>query len=138
MKRYQRERGPHLEDYLMSRIKNFLGAVFAGGLLAMTPGSAAAYVGFELHVPVLKEQSYTRYIAHKLNHRPTVQISGVITDEGVECTALRGADGRLYTFASNSGGFQPGDRVRVIGRVAQASFCMQGTTIEVRHIIALR
>jgi hypothetical protein len=121
----------------MSRIKNFLGTVLVGGLLAMTSGSAA-YVGFESHAPLLEEQSSTRHIAHKLNHRPTVQISGVITDEGVECTALRGADGRLYTLASNSGGFQPGDRVRVIGRVAQASFCMQGTTIEVRRIIVFR
>ena len=56
-------------------------------------------------------------------------MTGVITNEGVECTALRGDNGRLYTLAGGAGGFQPGDRVRVIGKVAQLSFCMQGTTI---------
>lgn len=77
-------------------------------------------------------------IAHKTSHRPTIRVTGVITDEGVECTALRGDNGRLYTLAGGAGGFKTGDRVRVIGRVAQVSFCMQGTTIEVRRIVAVR
>ena len=77
-------------------------------------------------------------IAHKSTHRPTIRVTGTITSEGVECTALRADNGRLYTLAGGSGGFQPGDRVRVIGKIAQASFCMQGTTIEVRRVVALR
>ena len=68
--------------------------------------------------------------AHKSSHRPTIRVTGVITNEGVECTALRGDNGKLYTLAGGTGSFKPGDRVRVIGKIAQVSFCMQGTTIE--------
>jgi hypothetical protein len=59
---------------------------------------------------------------------------GTLTGEGVECPAMRGDDGRLYTLAGNIGPFRPGDRVQVLGRPAQVSFCMQGTTIEVQAI----
>jgi hypothetical protein len=77
-------------------------------------------------------------VAHKSSHRPTIHVTGVITDEGVECTAMRDDNGRLYTLAGRVGGLKSGDRVRVTGRIAQASFCMQGTTIEVRKIVAAR
>lgn len=63
-----------------------------------------------------------------------VRVTGRLTDEGVECPALRGDDGRLYTLAGETGGFGPGDRVTVAGTVAEMSFCMQGTTIAVRTI----
>jgi LysM repeat protein len=65
---------------------------------------------------------------------PGVAITGTLTREGVECPALRGDDGRLYTLAGDIERFRPGDRVRVEGRPAEVSFCMQGTTIEVRRI----
>ncbi|HEV2147775.1 MAG TPA: DUF5818 domain-containing protein, partial [Longimicrobiaceae bacterium] len=64
----------------------------------------------------------------------TVRVTGRLTDEGVECPALRGDDGQLYTLAGETGGFRPGDRVTVTGRVAEMSFCMQGTTISVRTV----
>ena len=64
----------------------------------------------------------------------TVVVTGTLTDEGVECQALRGDDGRLYTLAGDLSGFSTGDRVRVRGRVAEFSFCQQGTTVEVRQI----
>lgn len=67
----------------------------------------------------------------------TVTISGTLTAEGVECPALRGNDGRLYTLTGNVGPFRPGDRVRVRGRIAEVSFCMQGTTISVDAIAPL-
>lgn len=67
-----------------------------------------------------------------------VRVTGRLTDEGVECPALRGDDGRLYTLAGDTGGFGPGDRVTVAGGVAEMSFCMQGTTIAVRTIAAAR
>jgi LysM repeat protein len=63
-----------------------------------------------------------------------VTISGVITGEGVECPAMRGRDGQLYTLTGNVGDLQPGDRVEVRGQRAEVSICMQGTTIEVRRI----
>lgn len=63
-----------------------------------------------------------------------LEVTGILTREGVECPALRGMDGRLYTLAGELGRFQPGDRVRVHGSEAQVSFCQQGTTIDVSRI----
>jgi hypothetical protein len=123
----------------MRRTETFLAALTFCSLLAMLESSAATsiYAGFQMHEPLAFEQpSYGRQVAHRSKHRRTIRVTGVITDEGVECIALRGDDGRLYTLAGNAGGFEPGDRVRVIGRRADVSFCMQGTTIEVRHIFA--
>lgn len=63
-----------------------------------------------------------------------VVVRGVLTDEGVECQALRGDDGILYTLAGKLEGFQVGDRVRVQGTVAEMSICQQGTTLDVKKI----
>lgn len=63
-----------------------------------------------------------------------VSVTGVLTEEGVECQALRGEDGELYTVAGGLEGFEPGDRVRVVGRIAEMSFCMQGTTLGVQTV----
>ncbi len=61
-----------------------------------------------------------------------VTIQGRITDEGVECLAMRASEGKkLYTLVGNLHGAAPGDPVEVTGRVVAASYCMQGTTIEV-------
>lgn len=66
-------------------------------------------------------------------------IVGTLTREGVECPAMRGDDGRLYTLTgADLGPIGPGDRVRVYGREAQASTCMQGTTISVTNVERLR
>lgn len=66
--------------------------------------------------------------------RPVIDVTGTITREGITCTAVRGDDGRLYTLAGQTAGFQPGDRVRITGDQAQASFCQQGTTINLLSI----
>lgn len=63
-----------------------------------------------------------------------VTIKGVLTDEGVECRALRGSDGRLYTLAGDLGSFRTGDEVCVKGRVAEVSYCMQGITVSLDTI----
>ena len=69
----------------------------------------------------------------------TVNVTGVLTDEGVECPALRGDDGQLYTLNRGATeGFSVGDRVRVVGKVAEISFCGQGTTLEVLSIKAAK
>ena len=67
---------------------------------------------------------------------PRVTVVGELTDEGVECQALRGDDGALYTLAGGAGVFGPGDRVEVRGTVARISTCMQGTTLAVEGIEA--
>ena len=64
-----------------------------------------------------------------------ITVTGTLSNEGVECPALRGDDGKLYTLSPRAvGGFGPGDRVTVTGTVAEVSTCMQGTTIVVGTI----
>jgi hypothetical protein len=63
----------------------------------------------------------------------TISVVGALT-QGVECPALRGDDGQLYTLLGDLGGFRLGDRVRVSGPIAEANFCMQGTTVKVESI----
>ena len=121
--------------------KTFLAAVALGSIMAVPQGGAAsfAYFGVQSHdLTAWELPSYENEVAHRSKHRRTFHITGVITNEGVECPALRGDDGRLYTLGGRFDDLQPGERVRVIGRRAEASFCMQGTTIEVRRIFALR
>ncbi|HVR30158.1 MAG TPA: DUF5818 domain-containing protein [Thermoanaerobaculia bacterium] len=64
----------------------------------------------------------------------TVRLEGVLTGEGIECQALRTADDELYTLTGDLEGFATGDRVRIEGRVARFSICMQGTTVTVERI----
>jgi Protein of unknown function (DUF5818) len=63
-----------------------------------------------------------------------IEVTGVLTEEGVECRALRGDDGRLYTIGRGLQQYGTGDRVRVVGTVAEMSFCMQGTTLDLHSI----
>ncbi len=65
-----------------------------------------------------------------------IAVRGVLSDDGVECPALRGSDGRLYTLAGETGVLQIGARVCVRGRIAQISHCMQGITLVVRELAA--
>jgi hypothetical protein len=64
----------------------------------------------------------------------TVRLEGTLTDEGVECPAMRSADGRLYTLSGDVREFGRGHRVIVEGTLPDVSVCMQGTTVEVRSI----
>lgn len=63
-----------------------------------------------------------------------ITVVGTLNDEGVECQAMRGDDGQLYTLGGNLEGYGSGDRVKVTGEVAEFSTCMQGTTITVESI----
>jgi hypothetical protein len=64
-----------------------------------------------------------------------LSVTGTLTKEGVECPAMRGDDGKLYTLTSPAiGAFGPGDRVHVEGSMAEMSICQQGTTIVVAKI----
>jgi hypothetical protein len=66
----------------------------------------------------------------------TVTVTGTLTDEGVECRAMRDDQGVLYTLTPKGrvAEFQPSDRIRVSGNIAQISMCQQGTTIEVAAV----
>lgn len=67
----------------------------------------------------------------------TITVTGTITNEGVECLAMRGDDGKLYTLGRPKNPPAAGQRVRVTGTIAEMSFCMQGTTISVRELTPL-
>jgi uncharacterized protein DUF5818 len=64
----------------------------------------------------------------------SMTVTGKLTNEGVECKAMRGDDGKLYTLTGDLKGFRIGDRVKVTGRIAEMSNCMQGTTLGVEKI----
>jgi len=67
-----------------------------------------------------------------------VRVVGTLTDEGVECPAMRGDDGTLYTLGPRElvrG--EVGDRVRVVGRIAEGSICMQGTSLVIESFEVL-
>ncbi len=66
----------------------------------------------------------------------TVELDGLLTDEGVECQGMRGMDGFLYTLTGDLHGLTSGDRVHVTGHRAESSICQQGTTLEVERIVA--
>jgi hypothetical protein len=62
-------------------------------------------------------------------------LRGRLTGEGVECQAMRGPDGRLYTLVGNPGDAPTaGGEICVCGRVAELSSCMQGTTVVVTRM----
>jgi hypothetical protein len=72
------------------------------------------------------------------NAESGVIITGTVTDEGVECPAVRTADGKLYTIAtSERDKLKPGVRVRITGEIATMSICQQGTTISAEKIEVL-
>jgi hypothetical protein len=64
----------------------------------------------------------------------TLCVKGKLTDEGVECQAFRSTADELFTLVGDLNGFQNGDEVVVCGTIAEISFCMQGTTINVTWI----
>jgi hypothetical protein len=68
-----------------------------------------------------------------------VTLSGQMSDEGVECAAMRGDGGELYTLTGSDGQVFPaaGTRVTVQGRIAEMSICQQGLTIAVESIQAV-
>ncbi len=68
------------------------------------------------------------------NRSDLIEVRGMLTREGVECQAMRGEDGELYTFSGIGNGYGPGDCVTVVGKAAQISFCQQGTTLDVKRI----
>jgi hypothetical protein len=66
--------------------------------------------------------------------RQSITVTGRLTNEGVDCKAMRSDDGKLYTLTGDLKGFRNGDHVKVTGRIAEMSSCMQGTTLGVEKI----
>jgi hypothetical protein len=60
-----------------------------------------------------------------------------MSDEGVECPAMRGDAGELYTLAGPDDVPEAGTRVSVEGTIAEMLICQQGLTLAVESIRAL-
>ena len=93
----------------------FVAAVLASGACAMSNRDAAA-----------NEAASTGEVR--------VTILGRLTSEGVECQALRGDDGQLYTLLGDLGKLSVDTRVKVSGERLEFSTCQQGITIRVQSI----
>jgi hypothetical protein len=63
-----------------------------------------------------------------------ITITGVVTDEGVECPAVRTDAGDLFTLVGLSPPPKTGDRVEITGTPMAFSTCQQGVTIKVREM----
>jgi hypothetical protein len=61
--------------------------------------------------------------------------TGQMTDEGVECPAMRDSDGFLYTLIGEVPELDAGEAVVVEARYVETSMCMQGTTLEVVRVL---
>ena len=73
-------------------------------------------------------------VFHVTDAEGTLRLEGRITDEGVECTAMRSENDDLYTLTGDIGAPSPGDGVVVEGTIAEMSVCQQGLTIAVTEI----
>jgi hypothetical protein len=58
-----------------------------------------------------------------------VHVEGVLTDNGMGCSALRTRDGSLYTFARELEGPKKGERLWIDGYVTTGKGCRLGTNI---------
>jgi hypothetical protein len=104
-------------------------AFIASGADAGLYGSNAVSPGQTLDVPKAERFDLVQNAA---NDR--IRVTGRLM-QGAECPALRADDGQLYTLATrNLGPFKIGDRVQVVGRRLEISFCQEGITIEVIDI----
>ena len=93
----------------------FAALILASGACAMSNGGATA------------ENSADK-------DRVSITVVGRLTSEGVECQALRGDDGQLYTLLGDLGTLSVDARVRVSGERLEFSTCQQGITIRVQGI----
>jgi hypothetical protein len=60
-----------------------------------------------------------------------VTLRGRMSDEGVECKAMRGDLDELYTLTGSADWPAAGTQVTVVGTIAEMSICQQGVTIAV-------
>lgn len=62
-------------------------------------------------------------------------IDGYLSDEGRECLTLRGHDGRLWSLVGGTYGLQPGEHVRLYGRIVDGGACgWQGTAYDIHQV----
>ena len=92
-------------------------------LLQLSPLFAASLLAACASAPAAKPASPS------LALNQPVHVEGVLTDNGMGCTALRTRDGSLYTFARDLEGPKKGERLWVDGYVTTGKGCRLGTNI---------
>ncbi len=62
-------------------------------------------------------------------------VDGYLNNEGSECLSLRDHNGRLWALAGNTRGLQPGEHVRLYGRIVDGGVCgWQGTAFDIHEV----
>ena len=64
----------------------------------------------------------------------TVELTGTFIKGGAECRLFKSDSGEKYSLVGDLKGYKDGNRVRILGKFAEMSFCMQGKTIVVIKI----
>jgi hypothetical protein len=93
-------------------------------LLQLSPLFAASLLAACASAPKAKPNA-----SPSLSLNQPVHVEGVLTDNGMGCTALRTRDGSLYTFARDLEGPKKGERLWVDGYVTTGKGCRLGTNI---------
>ena len=64
-------------------------------------------------------------------------VSGTVNDQGIGCLGIDGPEGVLYALQGGRRGFKPGQRVKVVGTIADVEACSGlGLPIAVQEITA--
>jgi hypothetical protein len=72
---------------------------------------------------------------HVTDPNGVARIYGTVTEPGTSCLAIEGPEKNLYTLEGDTGLWSPGQRVLVIGTIAEQSSCgSRGLPITVREI----
>ena len=118
------------------KFKQTATAIMLGAMLLLPSLGLAVYAGSVSMIVTEINAATGVYAGHNNSAKSAnkVKVIGTLTDEGTECQAMRGDDGNLYTLKGDLKDFHAGDRVKVVGEVAEVSTCMQGTTLKVRKI----
>jgi len=95
--------------------------------LKLSPLFAAALLAACASPPAARRAKPTAAGAPALNQE--VHLEGVLTDNGMGCSALRTPDGSLYTFARDLEGPKKGEHIWVDGYVTAGAGCRSGTNI---------
>lgn len=86
------------------------------------------------HGRIIAQSRPIRVSGGGMEDNERLSITGELLRANATCPRLAGDNGRVYTLAGDLDDFEPGDRVRVSGEVAEVSNCQQGTTIVVDRI----
>jgi virginiamycin B lyase len=84
------------------------------------------------------EMSHSTKPSAQAPGKETLRLRGQLVDGGVECQRFRASNGKYYTLVGDLKGLHNGDTVEIEGTIAEMSFCMQDTTVQVQKIAQVK